>query len=84
MGRQDLGQLRLRFLGAVFLVAADEDNVLAFSRSLPPVQDNPRIVRPDWAREVSRDAYGDNSQDSREHLSPHQKFGDGDYTNSIC
>ncbi len=44
MGRQDLGQLRQRFLGAVFLVAADEDHVLALSRSFPAVQDNPRIV----------------------------------------
>ena len=33
---QDLGELRQRFLRAVFLVAADQDDVLPLARPSPP------------------------------------------------
>ena len=38
---QDLGQLRQRLLGAVLLVAADQDDVLALARAVAPFVDDP-------------------------------------------
>src|SRR5262249_40128615 len=43
---QDLGQLRQRLLGAVLLVAADQDDVLAFARPVAAFDHQPRVVRP--------------------------------------
>src|SRR5262249_47967497 len=40
---EDLGQLRERLLGAVFLVAADEDDVLALAGALEAVVDDPGV-----------------------------------------
>ena len=43
---EDLGELRQRFLGAIFLVAADEDDVLALAGAVEAIVDDPRIGRP--------------------------------------
>ena len=40
-----LRQLRQRLLGAVFLVAADEDDVLALAGAVAAVVDDPRLPR---------------------------------------
>src|SRR5438874_55713 len=42
---QDFGELRQGFFGAVFLVAADQDNVLAFAGTVVAIEDNPPIGR---------------------------------------
>ena len=42
---QDLGELRQRLLGAVLLVAADEDDVLALAGAVAALEDDPRVGR---------------------------------------
>ena len=41
---EDLGQLRQRLFGAVFLVAADQHDVLPFARPIAAVEDDPRLT----------------------------------------
>src|SRR5205807_2124141 len=45
MPGEDPGQLRQSFLGAIFLIAADEDNVLTFTGTIEAVVGDPRVRR---------------------------------------
>src|SRR5262245_44895315 len=58
MLRQDLPELRQRFLGAIFLVAGNQDNVLALAGAFRPLVDDPRFHRfflPSEARTMQED-----------------------------
>ena len=53
---QDLGELRQCLLGAVFLVAADQDDVLPLAGPFAPLVNDPRVVGPGGARRTSSQA----------------------------
>ncbi len=74
--REDLRELRACFFGAVFVVAADEDDVLAFAGAFPAFVRDPKVVGFD--ANGSNKSCGDRQGDEKRianHDVPHAGIG---------